>query len=303
MTVRKYLPLSLGLFCTTITSGFLPSLPSLAPVSLYPERPEQTLKSATSLFAQGEEQKGASVRFTASDELTTTQNPLDSFLSLLASDVASIALGAVGLLIVVVHRLSLLDASVDAMAVQTRTDLLAVFACGSVLLNGVTKLDVTAALSESVVLEGTKLAKPEFLTSQEENDLAARSTIAWGLDALLDATPAETAVLLERRNGGDGWIVSARSGIVPASTSVPEISPILARVGAPSNTKETYLPTLQALPGKKELTYLPANAQLALMIPMEGEQVLVLCGNTAKSFSPRDVAWSRIIAERMGNPQ
>jgi hypothetical protein len=87
---------------------------------------------------------------------------------------------------------------------------------------------------------------------------------------------------------------------------VPETTPILDRVGSPTNVKETYLPTLQALPGRREFTYLPGNLQLALLIPIMNEndesrrKVLVLGGNTAKSFSPRDVAWCRIVAERMG---
>ena len=77
----------------------------------------------------------------------------------------------------------------------------------------------------------------------------------------------------------------------------------------PQNSKETYLPTLQALPGKTELTYLPSNTQIAVMIPIRPPKessssirnsVLVLGGNTAKSFTPRDIAWSRIVAEKIG---
>ena len=82
---------------------------------------------------------------------------------------------------------------------------------------------------------------------------------------------------------------------------VPETTPILDRVGSPTNVKETYLPTLQALPGRREFTYLPGNLQLALLIPIDSDstkrKVLVLEGNTAKSFSPRDVAWCWIVAE------
>jgi hypothetical protein len=87
--------------------------------------------------------------------------------------------------------------------------------------------------------------------------------------------------------------------------SLPEKTPILERVGSPENSKETYLPTLQALPGRTELTYLPNNAQMAVLIPIQSSNskknsVLVLGGNTAKSFSPRDIAWSRIVAEKIG---
>lgn len=310
MLFRNLLFSLLALWWTAPTRGFHPSPSSLRPfLSLpivIPERlAAQTLgPSASSTTSQLFEQKG-SVRFSGTDELTTTTNPLDSFLSLVASDIASIVLGLVGLLIVIIHRWLLLDdsAAVDAMALQTRTDLLAVFACGSVLLNGVTKLDVTSALSESVVLEGRKLGVAE-LKSDDTNS----ATTKWGLESLLEATPAETAILLERKGSAtEGpWTITARAGIVPAvPIDIPETTPILTRVGSPNNSKETYLPTLQALPGKRELTYLPSNTQLALMIPigLEGGKVLVLGGNTAKSFSPRDVAWCRIIAERIGNPQ
>ena len=96
---------------------------------------------------------------------------------------------------------------------------------------------------------------------------------------------------------------SRRAGVVSSSLEVPSNTPILDRVGSPGNTKETYLPTLQALPGKKELTYLPNNSQLALLIPVgtSSSRVLVVAGDAAKSFTPRDVAWCRIVAERMAS--
>jgi hypothetical protein len=243
-----------------------------------------------------DQQGGGSVRFSGSD--ATITNPLDSFLSFVASDIVSIALGIVGLLAVVIHRLTLLDVSAEALTLQTRTDLLAAFACGSVLLNGVSKLDVTTALAESVVLEGSQLTTPEFLATEVNN----KSTIAWGLESLLTATPAKSAFLLQQSAAGP-WDIAARAGKVPETVTVPETTPLLTRVASPGNTKETYLPTLQNLPGKIEFPYLPSNAQSAVLIPMEDDRVLVLCGNTAKSFTARDVAWSRIVAKRMSNPQ
>jgi hypothetical protein len=257
-------------------------------------------------------------------------NPIDRFLSLLASDSFSIVSGTIGLLIVVVHRWTMILAigdadptslgstaevavAAEALTYQTRTDLLAVFACGSVLLNGVTQLDVTTALAESVLLEGINLSEPEQITSNEkDNSKDGDSTLSWALQSLLVATPAKTAVIITATDDDQQrWTVRSRAGIVPSSsstTSVPKKSPILDRVGSPTNSKETYLPTLQALPGRAELTYLPTNAQLAVLIPIASSSssddkknsVLVLGGNTAKSFSPRDIAWSRIVAERLG---
>ena len=253
---------------------------------------------------------------------------LDSILSFLSSDLVSVVLGLVGLLIVVVHRLTFLDDSVttstQALAEQTRTDLLAVFACGSVLLNGITKLDVTSALSESVVLQGIKLDRPEIISSLDSISLNSK-IIQWGLEALLSATPAQSAIILNKDCETDCWDIQARGGILPPdgpkklvspSSGLPaggddgaiEVStPILDRVGSiarNSNGKETYLPTLQALPGRFEFVpYLPSNTQLVLIVPIFnsrfGSSLLVLGSNTAKSFTPRDVAWSRVIAERM----
>ena len=251
-------------------------------------------------------------------------NPIDRVLTLLASDSFSIVSGMIGLLIVVVHRWTMILAigdadptsfgsttavtvAAEALTYQTRTDLLAVFACGSVLLNGVTQLDVTTALAESVVLEGINLSEPEQISSNSKDDTDI--TLSWALQSLLVATPAKTAVLITATDDDQQrWMVRSRAGIVSSTTSVPKKSPILDRVGSPNNSKETYLPTLQALPGRAELTYLPTNAQMAVLIPIESSSssddqknsVLVLGGNTAKSFSPRDIAWSRIVAERLG---
>jgi hypothetical protein len=229
-----------------------------------------------------------------------------------ASDAFSIVVGIIGLLAVVVYRWNLvLGADIDrstaeALTYQTRADLLAVFASGSVLLNGVTKLDVTTALAESVVLEGTTLSEPEQPIGNESSNSNNSNTLTWALESILAATPAKTAVLISDTD--DRWTIRCRAGVVPssASMSLPEKTPILERVGSPENSKETYLPTLQALPGRFELSYLPNNAQMAVLIPIKTSNrskknsVLVLGGNTAKSFSPRDIAWSRIVAEKIG---
>jgi hypothetical protein len=247
----------------------------------------------------------------------SSDNPLDQVLAWLSSDVVSIVLGSLGLLAVIIHRLVLLDASsasADMLTSETRADLLAVFACGSVLLDGVTRLDVTTALAESVILEGNLLSEPEINldnAGELEDGSDTKASLSWALNSLLSATPAQTAIVLTRNTTGQ-WKIHSRAGVVPASPSssynttmlqVPEKSPILDRVGSTGNRKETYLPTLQALPGRLEFTYLPTNTQLALLIPTTMSDdgcVLVLGSNRAKSFSPRDIAWSRVIAERLG---
>ncbi len=289
------------------------------PVSVFPPT-QQRVPSCSRLFGQSNNDSDSATSsprvkfssdFRAGDDSSSLENPLDQLLSFVASDAFSIVSGILGLLAVVSYRWNLVlsadpsRATAEALTYETRTDLLGVLAAGSVLLNGVTKLDVTTALAESVVLEGQTLSQPEQIGGN-----GGSSTLNWALESLLAATPAKTAVLIS--DAGDQWTIRSRAGIVPSSTSslsLPEKRPILERVGNPQNSKETYLPTLQALPGKTELTYLPSNTQIAVMIPIRPPKessssirnsVLVLGGNTAKSFTPRDIAWSRIVAEKIG---
>jgi hypothetical protein len=246
-------------------------------------------------FAE-KEQQGGTARFIGLDGGATSG--LDYILSLISSDIGSTILGLVGLTICVAHRLANTDSlSTETIGQETRADLLAVFSIGAVLLNGISKLDVTSALAESVELDGETLSIPIYssMINREED-------VTWALESVLAATPATTAVLLVAEK--DGWLVQSVAGVVPRDSSfretVPRETPILNRFRKDSS-KETYLPTLQALPGRVEFTYLPSNTQGALLLPVKsGSTVLVLGTNTAKSFSPRDVAWCQVLASRIG---
>lgn len=243
------------------------------------------------------DEKPGSARFTGIQQQDATSG-FDLVLRAIVSDVGSIAVGLIGLVIAVGYRLADQDSlTIDTLGQETRTDLLAVFACGAVLLNGVSKLDVTSALADSVVLEGTTLKEPQYFATDYPTDLP------WALESLLTATPAKTAVLLERE--GESWKTVSAAGTVPSEEElrrgpVQDINPILDRFLKDGTAKESYLPTLQALPGRVEFTYLPPNTQGALLLPVTATQVLVLGSNTAKSFTPRDVAWSQLIATRVG---
>ena len=76
---------------------------------------------------------------------------------------------------------------------------------------------------------------------------------------------------------------------------------------------ESYLPTLQALPGRVEFSYLPSNAQEVLLLPVsrpDGDKAgddgdgryyaIALGGDAAKSFAPKDIAWCKEIASWIG---
>lgn len=246
------------------------------------------------------EKKGGTARFTGVDESRGASSALDFVLSLIVSDIGSIILGLIGLTIVVGHRLVAMDnLVVDTMGQETRSDLLATFASGAVLLNGVSKLDVTSALAETVRLDGVQLEQIEV-----NEDISNEKELQWSLESLLVATPARTVVLLALDDHGR-WKVSASAGVVPSDKSLRTVlslptAPILDRFRK-DVSKETYLPTLQALPGKSEFTYLPVNTQGALLLPVRESptNVLVLGSDTAKSFTPRDIAWCRVLAERI----
>lgn len=267
------------------------------------------------------EKKSATVALSEFTPFSSDSSPtaiLDYILYILTSDIGSIILGSIGLVIALYSRLSSIDyeasmiesSAAAAMGQQARADLLGVFASGAVLLNGVSKLDVTSVLAESVDLEGDTLSEPTYvkrnLTGMKKND-----DFIWAMNAALDATPAKSAVIL--MNIDDRWVPTMLAGTVPGDRIMREESPsviigrdtpILDRFMRQEGSKESYLPTLQALPGKVEFTYLPSNCQEALALPlsMQGyKAALVLGSNAAKSFSPRDIAWCQILARKLDN--
>jgi hypothetical protein len=255
------------------------------------------------------ESRKARVRFSgASDSKTATvSNPIDFALSWIVSDLGSIVVGLSGIVMLLIGRL-ILDADIsitdaEAMTGSTRSNLLAVFACVAVLLNGLVKLDVESTTAESVVLQGTRWP----VTSLQQNP---NSELVWALDSLLKATSAETAILLEQNNGQ--WNIESFAGIVPWSSTSNPVS--LAKISTPildrclkqtresQSFQETYLPTLQALPGKTEFIYMPVNTQAIVLLPFlagEKSMILVLGSNRARSFTPRDIAWCQLLTNRI----
>ena len=172
-------------------------------------------------------------------------------------------------------------------------------------------MDVTSALAESVILEGTYLDKVLHVDSS----IGEISFLEWALFAARTSTPAKSAVVLAYCIDDEIWKVVAVTGCLPADEDfwqkVPEDvpTPILSRLlKEGQGNKETYLPTLQALPGRAEFTYLPQNTQEVLMLPIEVKNgntkfrkaALVLGGDCSKTFTPRDVAWCQVLVGRMG---
>ncbi|KAL3757506.1 hypothetical protein ACHAWU_003830 [Discostella pseudostelligera] len=273
--------------------------------------------------------------------LSNTLSPIDQFLLTLTSDRTSLLLGSIGILLLLLNRLlTFPDDNVLYEASRSRMDLLGVFASGSVLLNGITKLDVESVRAEKVVLEGKNVGKVIWDTNTILLEDTLRSIVEWALLSYLKCTPAKTAILLAKRvspqqegSSGAQWMTLARVGVLPFDSQIPNKSPILDRIFSGDSSikggtvggadvvgtavrnrkggpKESYLPTLQALPGKVEFTYLPSNAQEALILSVPSSltastvggwhYAVVLGGDVAKSFAPRDIAWCKEIASWMG---
>ncbi len=308
-------------------------------------RSKSKTSSSTTLFfasSNNNESKKASVSLSSdiispsSQEFNSPTAIIDYIISLLTSDIGSIIIGSIGLLLALYNRLSTIDFDsttisttyAESINIQSRNDLLAVFASGAVLLNGISKLDVTSALAESVILNGYTLTKPIFINQDYINQGLLNSSsqqqdLEWAIESILSSTPAKTAVILKasskisslNTNNTSNWIPVIMAGTVPLDFKeleplflLPEklSTPILDRFLKQDNAKESYLPTLQALPGKVEFTYLPDNAQEALLLPIQVSDAdtlyaLVVGSNTAKSFSPRDIAWCQVIAKRTGD--
>lgn len=273
-------------------------------------------------------------------------SPVDRLLLALTSDRGGLLLGSLGILLLLATRALSFPDDPLYEASRSRIDLLGVCAAGSVLLNGLTKLDVESARADRVALEGVgnagavawNGAAARDGTRQTDAEGSFTATVEWALASFLRCSPARTAVLLTSRNADapPRWVPLAAAGILPLDpqlrTNIPaaQTTPILdrmargdagsARGGTVGGTTavgalrrrgppEAYLPTLQALPGRVEFTYLPANAQEALLLPVPGsdgegggaQYAVVLGGDTAKSFAPRDIAWCKEIASWIGD--
>jgi len=247
---------------------------------------------------------------TAASLSTEPESIVDSFLSLILSDVGSITLGILGLILVVYNRLFLENFDESEMAAigrESRGDLLAAFAAGGVLLNGVNKLDVTAAVSPRVELEGADVG------ALAVGDDEGKEIREWALRGAVRGTAAGRSAVIVRNDHGL-WKIVGYHGVLPLDVaktasasgeySIQHKTPILDKV-LKDRRKESYLPTLQALPGKVEFTYLPKNTQGVLLLPCgaddRGHCVLVLACDRAKSLSPKDIVWCRLIADKIAS--
>jgi len=247
-----------------------------------PQSHIRILSASRVIHLSAEKDSSASVRTTYNTR-SDSDNVFQQSINWITSDVGNIVTGCIGIVLILIGRLTL-DDQAD-LGAQTRADLVGVLAAISLTLQGLTKLDVESAKSPRVALNGVDVDTTEGVSKDQ----------AWMMQSMLETTPAKSAVLLQRKD--TEWTIVARIGTLPATeTSLPPATPILDKVA----DTETYLPTLQALPGRVEFTYLCPNTQAALLIPVgrRSDQVLVLGSDQAKSFTPLDIAWCTAAMEQ-----
>jgi len=210
-----------------------------------------------------------------------------SFINFLTSNTFGIATGGVCLLLLVINRLT----TPDLYDSQSRSDIIAVIASGSLILSAFSLLDVQVREAEKVELEGSRASEYSKAIAAEED----RNEIEWAAETLLKATPCKTLLIYYK----DKTI--ARFGVMGSSRKVKN-APILNK--AMSGNSEVYLPALQVLPGKIEFDYLPPNCQSVVLQPLQASDgsnagVLVLGGDQARAFTERDIAVARRVSQRI----
>lgn len=220
------------------------------------------------------------------------------------SQTQTLIVGGVLTLIVVANRLlTPVDLMYDS---QSRSDLLAVAAIAVLVLSSLSSLDVTARAADPVVLDGVsgRGLSPLLLTGGPYE--GAAPTIAWAAGALLENTPAATFVfawkgrvlhregVIPQQGGGGGQASRVADG---NDEQLPlGKGPIATRaVGEEGGT--VYLPALQSLPGRTEFTRtaVPSNAQSLVVVVVGEDGLLMLAGDTARAFTPKDLDAAYIV--------
>jgi len=210
--------------------------------------------------------------------------------------------GAAGVATILTNRL-VLAGELPAPA-QSRADLLSLFACFFLILDGLSRRDVEARVAAKVAPRYAARGKGLSAALSPRR----RAVADWAVTTLLDALPdAATVVVAAPALGG----TIARAG---ALTDVADVdlagSPTLRDARSP-----TYLPDLQALPARVDFPFLPPNAQAALLLPFRcdleddgpggdglggGGGLVVVAADRKRAFSPRDQLWAARIADRLG---
>lgn len=218
----------------------------------------------------------------------------DRALPSISSPEVALGVGSALLLILVGNRL----VTEELLNSQSRADLIATAGATVLLLEALTRLDITPREAEPVPLVGAEVAWVDPLLPA-----AQRRELDWAADALTSCLPACSLAIWR-----DGQTVGLR-GTLPARVAADAAAygqavvpgPLLLKCLESKSGAPDYLPSLQILPGRLEFTYLPDATQAVLLVPLPGcGGALILGAAQARAFKEDDVAWARTVASGLG---
>jgi len=192
--------------------------------------------------------------------------------------------GVAGLGAVAANRILLAPAL--AYGAQSRADLLAVAACAGLALDGLSVAAIDARPADPVALRGVRGAGVAASLSA-----ADRATVEWAAKLALAASASIQTVFVYHRGA-----TVLRRGVLGDANAVDANAPTFRDALAAGGT---YVPDVQAVPARADFRYLPRNTQAALVAPFEDGALVVAC-DRKRALTPRDVAWLRQVAARLG---
>ena len=213
----------------------------------------------------------------------------------ISSPEVALVVGSVLLTVLVANRLF----TEDLLNSQSRADLIATAGATVLLLEALTRLDITPREADSVPLDGVKVTwvDPALPAAQ-------RRELDWAADALTSCLPARSlAIVRDGRTIGLRGTLSARvASDAAAYGQAVAPGPLLLKCLESTSGAPDYLPSLQILPGRFEFTYLPAATQALLLVPLPGISggAIILGADQARAFKEDDVAWARTVASGLG---
>ena len=206
--------------------------------------------------------------------------------------------GATGVAAVLLNRFFFLGGDLPSPT-QSRADLLSLFACFFLVLEGVSRREVETKVAEKVFSKAARRGKgfSSALT------LRQRQILDWATTTLRDSLPDADSVFV--------WLPESDrlpSGTVARLGSLGDddrINPKAITIANALALKEaTYLPDLQSLPARVDFPFLPKNAQAVLLLPFlleETKGLLLIAADRKRAFSPRDQLWAQQFADRIGH--
>mmetsp|Transcript_20024 Transcript_20024/g.40811 ORF Transcript_20024/g.40811 Transcript_20024/m.40811 type:complete len:232 (+) Transcript_20024:173-868(+) len=214
----------------------------------------------------------------------------------ISSPEVALGVGSALLLILVANRLF----TEELLNSQSRADLIATIAPTVLLLEALTRLDITPREAEAVPLDGSEVAwiDPSLPPTQLRE-------LEWAADALTSCLPVSSlAIWRDGRTLALRGTLSARvAADATAYAQAAAPGPLLQKCLDSKSGAPDYLPSLQILPGRFEFDYFPAATQAVLLVPLPGGGgggALVLGAAQARAFKEDDVAWARTVATGLG---